>query len=90
MQDQCTVHRPGDSGHGSMPGMHAPLLAHNSPAEALDYLRWHWGEAYEVTRLGPRWTARRRDTGKLLRATDPDELLSLIRAESPVTRDRAC
>ena len=77
---------PGDRGHVTIVGVYAPLLARSSPAEALSYLRHHWGEAFEVTRSGTRWQARRRDTDKLLRSTDPDELLSLIRAEPPVAR----
>ena len=69
-----------------MAGMVAPQLAHDSPAQALAYLRYHWSEAFEISRTPRVWTARRRDTGEVLHATDPDELLTMIRAESPVAR----
>jgi len=55
-------------------------------AEALGYLRWHWGEAFEVGRAGHRWSAVRRDNGHVLTADDADELLAMIRREPPVPR----
>ena len=40
--------------------------------EPLDALRWHWGEAYVINRLGlGRWTAERRDTHETLRDQTP-------------------
>jgi hypothetical protein len=69
-----------------MASVTAPQLAHDSPADALSYLRYHWADAFDIRRSVNRWTARRRDTGKLLVTTDPDALLSLMRSEPPVDR----
>jgi hypothetical protein len=51
--------------------------------EALDALRWHWGDAYEIGRDEDRgWWARRRDgRGRDLTAATPDELLAEITAD---------
>jgi hypothetical protein len=59
--------------------------------DELAALRWHWGSAYVVERSRrSRWTAQRRDTREVLRASSADELLDLIRddyADRPVSRD---
>jgi hypothetical protein len=56
----------------------------------LDDLQWHWGGAYVIGHTAADlWLAQRRDDRKVLRATNPAELLELIRAdyaERPVTR----
>ena len=56
----------------------------------LDDLRWHWGGAYVIGRVGADLLlAQRRDDRKVLRAADPAKLLELIRAdyaERPVSR----
>jgi hypothetical protein len=47
--------------------------------EPLGELRWHWGSAYIINRLGlDRWLAMRRDTGAALAAATPTELHDLI------------
>ncbi len=58
----------------------------------LDELRFHWGEAYDITLVGGgEWTARRRDgRGGTLASPLPAGLLLLIRADYaalPVPRD---
>ncbi len=64
-------------------------------AEALDDLRWHWGDAYLIhcLRLG-RWVAQRRDSHGTLGAGSAAELLEAIREDygkHPVPRDpRPC
>ena len=56
----------------------------------LAELRYHWGEAYEITDR-PGWRARRRDgKGGWLTAPDPEALAVVIRADyqaDPVSRD---
>lgn len=50
--------------------------------QALDFLKWHWGTAYEISR--PRrdgWTARRKDNRKTLEASSAQVLLVKIRAD---------
>ena len=48
-------------------------------ANALDSLRWHWGEAYEIEASAGLWRARHRDgLGGWIEATDPDRLGALI------------
>jgi len=58
--------------------------------EALDELRWHWGEAYVIECFGPgRWVAQRRDNKGTLRAGSSDLLDQVIRADydrEPVPR----
>jgi hypothetical protein len=48
--------------------------------DALDTLRWHWGDAYAISVRDGEWTARRRDStgGAPLSAPDPDGLSKLI------------
>jgi hypothetical protein len=59
--------------------------------EALDMLRFHWGDAYEIEVSGGRWRARRRDgIGGWSDAADPDGLGWAIAADyaaKPVPRD---
>jgi hypothetical protein len=58
---------------------------------ALDAIRWHWGEAYEIEVQGGQWRARRRDgIGGQLEAANPDGLDWAITedyAVKPVPRD---
>ena len=59
--------------------------------DALEALRHHWGEAYEIEHSGEhRWRAKRRDgLGGWLTAGNPDELLRMIAADyalKPVQR----
>jgi len=57
----------------------------------MDELRWHWGDAYEISDQGGGWRARRRDgKGGWLTAPDANALEDLIRADyarEPVSRD---
>ena len=47
--------------------------------EPLGELRWHWGSAYRIDRVGlDRWLAIRRDTGAALAAETPADLRDLI------------
>lgn len=60
--------------------------------DALDALRWHWGDAYEIGHDDEHgWRARRRDgLGEDLAAADPDEMYGVIGADynaKPVPRD---
>jgi len=61
---------------------------------ALEDLRWHYGEAYLIRRIGGRWVAQRRDSHSTISAEGADQLLGLIRADyaaHPVPRDtRPC
>jgi hypothetical protein len=61
---------------------------------ALEDLRWHYGDAYLIKRIGSRWVAQRRDSHATMSAGSPDQLLGLIRADyaaHPVPRDpRPC
>jgi hypothetical protein len=54
--------------------------------EALEALRWHWGEAYEIGRDDTRgWRARRRDgLGGDITAGGPDDLRQAIRGDYAV------
>ena len=56
----------------------------------LEDLRWHYGDAYLIKRIGSRWVAQRRDSHATMSAGSPDQLLGLIRADyaaHPVPRD---
>jgi hypothetical protein len=58
-------------------------------ARALAALQYHWGAAYVVSVLHGVWFAQRTDTGRVLRATDPESLLTAIRGDydsNPVPR----
>ena len=58
-------------------------------AGALEDLRWHWGNAYEITEALGVWRAVRLDNQVALIATDPGELRDLIMtnyAARPVPR----
>jgi hypothetical protein len=69
-------------------GQAASLAA--GDAYTLDEIRFHWGEAYHITR-GRMWTAQRRDgKGGTLTDPSPGGLLLAIRADyaaMPVPRD---
>jgi hypothetical protein len=56
----------------------------------LSELRWHYGEAYEITDR-PRWRAKRRDgKGEPIVADSAAELVALLREDyrrDPVSRD---
>jgi hypothetical protein len=59
--------------------------------DAIEELRWHWGDAYEIGFDDDRgWHARRRDgLGGRLIAADPDDLIGVIAADyalKPVPR----
>jgi hypothetical protein len=61
-------------------------------AGALEALRWHWGETYEIGQDDERgyWAARRDRIGALLTAADPDDLEKAISADyklRPVPRE---
>jgi hypothetical protein len=46
--------------------------------EALAALRWHWGDAYELTEALGVWRAVRLDNWRALVATDAEKLRDLI------------
>jgi hypothetical protein len=51
-------------------------------AELIDYLRWHWGEAYRIHFFEPdRWMAQRRDDWGTLTAQTPLDLRDAIVAD---------
>jgi hypothetical protein len=51
-------------------------------AELIDYLRWHWGEAYRIHFFEPdRWMAQRRDNWSTLSAKTPLDLRIAIVAD---------
>jgi len=55
----------------------------------LQYLGWHWGQAYLVSYWRGRYQAARKDDGTMLTADTAEELLLLIRADyarKPVPR----
>jgi hypothetical protein len=62
----------------------------NDPTEHdLDELRWHWGEAYLIHRLGGRWVAQRRDSRETISAPTAaglGELITQDYAAKPVAR----
>lgn len=47
-------------------------------ADALRDLQWHWQEAYLITGAAEHWIAHRRDNGRMLAASSPDDLRALI------------
>lgn len=59
----------------------------------LDDLRFHWGSAYLIERLGPDvWVAQRRDSHSTIGAKDPEALRERIKADyarRPVPRSEA-
>lgn len=61
------------------------------PSDALAMLRWHWGDAYDISVDGDQWQAERKDgEGGTITAPGPDELRMLIMADynaNPVARD---
>jgi len=62
----------------------------NPPSDALEALRWHWGEVYEIEIHEGEWRARRRDgLGGWITAPSDDELSKEILADymlKPVPR----
>jgi hypothetical protein len=58
---------------------------------ALDALRFHWGDAYEIEVSGGKWRAKRLDgLGEWIEAADPDGLgwgIAADYAVKPVPRD---
>jgi hypothetical protein len=57
----------------------------------LNFLRWHWSSAYEISYRAGKYQAARRDDGTVLAAGSADELLELVRADyarRPVPRQR--
>ena len=56
--------------------------------EALEALRWDWGEAYLIGHDDERgwWAARRDRIGSLLIGADPDALRAAIRADYALKR----
>src|SRR5260370_8426148 len=66
--------------------------AAHATGQALEALRWNWGDAYEIGHDDERgWWAKRRDgVGGYLTAADPGELRAVIYADHdlmPVPRD---
>jgi hypothetical protein len=62
------------------------------PQDALGKLQWSWGSAYGIAGAWGTWIARRRDNGRILHASSPDELRSLIvrdYGDQPVPREVA-
>lgn len=61
--------------------------------DALEALRWNWGEAYEIEVVDDEWRARRRDgLGGWLTASNADELHNQILSDymlKPVPRTEA-
>ena len=58
----------------------------------LDDLQWHWGDPYLITAAGGHWIAIRRDDGRTLAASGPEELRELITEDyetRPVSREVA-
>jgi hypothetical protein len=50
-------------------------LANGSTADALEALRWVWGEAYLIEIDGVQWRAKRRDgLGGWIEAANPDRV----------------
>ena len=50
--------------------------------EALESLRFNWGEAYDIVRSDGAWLAHRRDgLGATLRAAGPRDLLTAIKQD---------
>ena len=69
-----------------------PLYARTTDLDAaLALLRWHWGDAYDISVDGDQWRAVRKDgEGGMITASRPDELRVLIVADynaRPVVRD---
>lgn len=57
---------------------------------ALNVLRWHWDEAYEISIVNDLWVARRKDNGRIVQAADPTRLRDKIikdYSRQPVPRD---
>jgi hypothetical protein len=76
---------------GMPPGGIPPGPAARDGGEALETLRYHWGDAYDIGVGGGQWTARRRDgLGGILADPAPGGLRERITADyeaMPVPRD---
>lgn len=46
--------------------------------DALADLQWNWEGAYQIAGSADRWVARRVDDGRLLVASNPEELRGLL------------
>ncbi len=60
--------------------------------DALADLQWNWGSAYLITGMAGHWLAQRRDDGRTLSASGPEELRELIIEDyraRPVPREAA-
>jgi len=60
------------------------------PVRDLAYLRWHWGDAYKITRVYGMFRAVRRDDGSAVCAPTASKLRAEIFADyeaRPVPRD---
>ena len=58
--------------------------------DALADLQWNWEGAYQIAGSADRWVARRADDGRLLVASNPEELRGLLIEDytaHPVPRD---
>ena len=51
------------------------------PPVTLDWLTYHWGDAYLIHYARDRWAALRRDTHQFLTAETLDELATAIAAD---------
>jgi hypothetical protein len=62
-------------------------LANGSTADALETLRWDWGEAYLIEIDGDEWRAKRRDgLGGWIEAANPDGLDLAIKEDYALRR----
>jgi hypothetical protein len=67
-------------------------MAQVQARDALADLQYHWGGAYLITGAGGHWIAMRRDDGRTLSASGPEELHELMTedyAAQPVSREAA-
>jgi hypothetical protein len=68
-----------------------PLYPGTTASTALALLRWHWGDAYDISVDGDEWQAVRKDgEGSMISAPVPDELRMAMLADyslKPVSRD---
>lgn len=62
----------------------------DDPTGELHFLRWHWGEAYEINYICGQFHAKRRDNGAMVHAVTADDMLRAIYDDysaRPVPRD---
>jgi hypothetical protein len=70
----------------------AAMMPPDQPTSPLNVLQWNWGEAYLITGAAGHWLAQRRDNGRTLAASSPDELRGLLirdYGDQPVPREVA-